>query len=265
MGNLWKLILKPHIFMFLLIFFICGSVWGFLEAYLFWFLEDLGSTKLTMGLSLAVGTIAGVPLTIGSAFIIGRLGNNNVIVLALGLYCLRLLGYSFINSPLESLFFEILKPFGNSLLMIAAMTYAKNNADISTMASLEGVMGALYFGVGKALGSLVGGLAIEELGVRNTLRCFSMGSFVAASIYLCFTLLYKRRMRTPKEGVEEEGKEKEVTVLERKCEHGDSESEKKESDDYKEELGVGTSDKTSSSAQEVGGVPVEGGDDSRGT
>ena len=72
--NLWKLILKPHIFMFLFIFFICGSVWGFLEAYLFWFLEDLGSTKLTMGLSLAVGTIAGVPLTIGSAFIIGRLG-----------------------------------------------------------------------------------------------------------------------------------------------------------------------------------------------
>ena len=33
--------------------------------------------------------------------------------------------------------FQVLKPFGNSLLMIAAMTYAKNNADISTMASLE--------------------------------------------------------------------------------------------------------------------------------
>ena len=77
--NLWKLILKPHIFMFLLVFFICGSVWGFLESYLFWFLEDLGSTKLTMGLSLAVGTIAGVPLTIGSAFIIGRLGYQNLL------------------------------------------------------------------------------------------------------------------------------------------------------------------------------------------
>ena len=62
--------------MFLVAFFICGSVWGFLESYLFWFLEDLGSTKLTMGLSLAVGTIAGVPLTIGSAFIIGRLGSQ---------------------------------------------------------------------------------------------------------------------------------------------------------------------------------------------
>ena len=72
-------------------------------------------------------------------------------------------------------------------------------------------------------------------------------------------------MRTAKEGVEEEGKEKEVTVLERQCENGDSETEKKETDDDKEELGVGTSDKASSSAQDVGGGAVEGGDDSRGT
>ena len=66
--------MQPHIFMFLVIFFLCGAVWGFLESYLFWFLEDLGSTKLTMGISLAVGTIAGVPLTIGSGYIIRKLG-----------------------------------------------------------------------------------------------------------------------------------------------------------------------------------------------
>ena len=66
------------------------------------------------------------------------------------------------------------------------MTYAKNNADIETMASLEvgsykskflilnatmplffkGVMGALYFGIGKAAGSLIGGLVIEDIGVN---------------------------------------------------------------------------------------------------
>merc|ERR1712073_103545 len=193
--NLWKLILKPHIFMFLLIFFICGSVWGFLEAYLFWFLEDLGSTKLTMGISLAIGTVAGIPLTIASGAIIKKFGNCNVIVFALALYSLRLLGYSFIESPLESLFFEILKPFGNSLLLIAAMTYAKNNADIENMASLEGVMGALYFGVGKAMGSLVGGLVIEDIGVRNTFRSFSVVALVTASVYFCFTHVHEKRSK----------------------------------------------------------------------
>lgn len=191
--NLGKLITRPHIFMFLVIFFVCGAIWGFLEAYLFWFLEDLGSTKLTMGISLAIGTVAGIPLTIASGVIIKKFGNSNIIVLALSVYSLRLLGYSFIEQPLQSLIFEILKPFGNSLLMIAAMTYAKNNADIETMASLEGLMGALYFGVGKSVGSLVGGLLIDELGVRNTFRCFGTVSLVAASLYFLFTFLWEKR------------------------------------------------------------------------
>ena len=190
--------------------------------------------------------------------------------------------------------------------MIAAMTYAKNNADISTMASLEvglsidlylsfpcwglcfnwfalqGVMGALYFGVGKALGSLVGGLAIEEVGVRNTFRwdtqwcheifpneiitllghvlliksaltftkifarCFSLGSFVAASVYLCFTLLYGRRMRIAKEGEEEEGKKEAST-------DGKNDNEEEKGKE------VTMSDKVNAS------VPELGGEGSRGT
>ena len=135
--NVGKLLVKPHILIFLVMFFLAGSIWGFLESYLFWFLEDLGSTKLTMGVNLAVGTVAGIPLTIASGAIIRRFGTTNVIILALFLYSVRLLGYSFLTTATQSLIFEVLKPFGNSLLMIAAMTYAKDNADISTMASLE--------------------------------------------------------------------------------------------------------------------------------
>ena len=38
------------------------------------FTKDLGSTKLTMGISLALGTLAGIPLTIASGAIIKSLG-----------------------------------------------------------------------------------------------------------------------------------------------------------------------------------------------
>ena len=56
-------------------------------------------------------------------------------------------------------------------------------------------MGALYFGVGKALGSLIGGLAIDAIGVRNTFRCFSIASLVAASVYLLFTSMWDKRKK----------------------------------------------------------------------
>ena len=54
-------------------------------------------------------------------------------------------------------------------------------------------MGALYFGVGKSMGSLVGGLVIEELGVRNTFRIFGCLALVAASLYFLFTFIWERR------------------------------------------------------------------------
>ena len=57
----------------------------------------------------------------------------------------------------------------------------------------KGVMGALYFGVGKSMGSLVGGLVIEELGVRNTFRIFGCLALVAASLYFLFTFTWQRR------------------------------------------------------------------------
>ena len=157
--------------MFLVIFFVCGCIWGFIEAYLFWFLEDLGSTKLTMGISLAIGTVAGIPLTIASGAIIKKFGYVELIfilyLLAITLFqklqchciCSGIIfpetaGIFFhwkcftvtlfwgqwlhnLDPSIKLFWIQVLKPFGNSLLVIAAMTYAKNNASIETMASLE--------------------------------------------------------------------------------------------------------------------------------
>ena len=43
------------------------------------------------------------------------------------------------------------------------------------------------------MGSLVGGLVIEELGVRNTFRVFGCLALVAASLYFLFTFTWERR------------------------------------------------------------------------
>ena len=56
-------------------------------------------------------------------------------------------------------------------------------------------MGGLYFGVGKALGSLFGGLLIEAIGERNTFRCFSALSLSAGFAYFLFTLILENRMK----------------------------------------------------------------------
>ena len=76
-------------------------------------------------------------------------------------------------------------------------------------------MGALYFGIGKATGSLVGGLVIDDLGVRNTFRCFSILSLTAASIYFCFNYVHEKKLNLDQNVDTEAG----ISVIEENKKH----------------------------------------------
>jgi hypothetical protein len=65
-----KVLLQPRVLIYLGAFLLAGMLWGFLETFLFWHMEDLGATKFLMGISLAVGTLAGLPLTIFSRWVV---------------------------------------------------------------------------------------------------------------------------------------------------------------------------------------------------
>ena len=92
-----RVVCRPRVLAFLLAFACAGVLWGCMETFLFWHLEDLGASKLLMGLSLAVGTVAGVPLTIFSSQILGLFGHEMVAFVSLALYSVRMLGYSLIR------------------------------------------------------------------------------------------------------------------------------------------------------------------------
>ena len=55
-------------------FLVAGIMWGFIESFLFWYMEDLGASKFLLGISLGAATLAGVPLTIFSHLLIKKLG-----------------------------------------------------------------------------------------------------------------------------------------------------------------------------------------------
>ena len=61
-----KVLCSGDVMTFLFSFFVAGFLWGFFDNFFFWLMEDLGSTKFLMGISLSVGTIAGIPITLFS-------------------------------------------------------------------------------------------------------------------------------------------------------------------------------------------------------
>lgn len=63
-----------------------------LDTFLFWLLQDLGAQKYLMGITVTVGSIAGIPILVASGYIIKKLGFVNTIVFGFGFYVLRMLG-----------------------------------------------------------------------------------------------------------------------------------------------------------------------------
>ena len=73
--NLQKVLCKVDVIAYLVVFLVAGVIWGFLESFLFWYMEDIGASKLLLGVSLGIGTLTGVPLTIFSHLLLKNVGN----------------------------------------------------------------------------------------------------------------------------------------------------------------------------------------------
>ena len=71
-----------------------GLFMGYIESYLFWFLEEIGGTKSLMGLTVTVACLAGVPILLLSDKIFRKIGQPNVQVIGFIVYTIRLLGRS---------------------------------------------------------------------------------------------------------------------------------------------------------------------------
>ncbi|XP_022822081.1 uncharacterized protein LOC111353335 [Spodoptera litura] len=173
--------------------FIMGTAWGYIESFLFWLLQDLGASRSLMGITITVGGIAGLPLLVLSGPIIRRLGHANVLFIGFIFYAIRLLGYSLIYNPWLCLVFEALESVTSSLSFTAAVTYAARLSSTTTDTSVQGLLGGIYYGVGKGAGSLIGGYLMKFFGTRPTYQIFAGATFITGCIYYLFNKFYLRK------------------------------------------------------------------------
>ncbi|KAF4523119.1 hypothetical protein B566_EDAN003134 [Ephemera danica] len=181
-----KVLKNVEITALLLACFLLGTAWGYLESFLFWLLQDLGGSRLLMGLTITVGGLAGLPLLALSGPIIEALGHANVICLGFVFYAVRLVGYSLLWNPWLCLLFEAMEGVTSSLTFTAVVTYGARLSNPSTDSSVQGLIGGIYYGVGKGGGSLIGGFLIKAVGARPTYQLFAVASAGFSVIYFLF-------------------------------------------------------------------------------
>lgn len=117
-----------------------------------------------------MGMVTSLPFLVFSGPITDLVGHINVIVVGMLAYAVRMVGYSFLQDPAHVYPYEALEGLTMALMMTSAVTYVARISSPKTVASVMGVMGALFFGVGKGSGSLFGGMLMSVIGARNTFR-----------------------------------------------------------------------------------------------
>ncbi|KAJ8983093.1 hypothetical protein NQ317_007135 [Molorchus minor] len=156
---------------------ILGCAWGFIESFLFWLLEDLGRFEITYGFDHNSGR-CGWYTPVGTV----RTHSKKVGP----------------RQSMESITF--------GLSFTAAVTYAAKLSTVTTDTSIQGMLGGLYYGVGKGVGSLVGGYLIKPIGIRHTFQVFAIVVTVVGFIYFGFYHIYMKK--NPSQGIDITKKEK---------------------------------------------------------
>ncbi|KAK3883647.1 hypothetical protein Pcinc_012057 [Petrolisthes cinctipes] len=184
------LLRNPEVLTLLMVMLITGTFFGLLDTFLFWLLQDLGAKKSLMGITVTVGTVAGIPILVASKSIIRKLGHANTIVLSLAFYVIRMIGYSYLTNPWWCMPFETLECFTVSLLGTAAVLYTDVLATPNTIATLQGMAMGIHHGIGRAIGSLVGGFLIAPIGIRATFRLAAGLSAITCIIYFILNRVF---------------------------------------------------------------------------
>ncbi|ODM98430.1 Major facilitator superfamily domain-containing protein 6 [Orchesella cincta] len=182
--NATDLLNYPEVVVFLGMIFVLGNLWGFVESYLFIFLDELNAPKYLLGLTLTVGSLAGIPFLYGAEKLVTKAGRVNIIAFAFIVYFIRFFGYSYIPNPFWCFPFEAMEAFTYHLMWVAAATYCAVLAPKGLLATLTGVMGSLHYGLGKGSGAFIGGYLISVTNTRLSFRYFGIAAGIFGTIYL---------------------------------------------------------------------------------
>ncbi|XP_040071781.3 major facilitator superfamily domain-containing protein 6-like protein B [Ixodes scapularis] len=167
----WTVLKSIDMMVFSLFSCFIGAFGAFHVSYNVWFLEDIGSSQLTIGLASAVQNLAvQAPLLFVSGHIFKGLGYFLTCSLIFLAFALKFVGFSLIYNPWYAVVVDVTYGAAHSLMTGAMPAFAQDRAPGGTVTTLLSVLIACTEGIGVLLGNLVGGLGFGKFGGRLMFR-----------------------------------------------------------------------------------------------
>lgn len=171
----------PRLILLAITAFLIGAVTSTIQNFLFWHMEDHGSSELVMGSSVALGLLGEVLLHPFRTRLLRKLSRPGAIGLGLGCLSGQLLYYSFLWSWWAVLPVQVLSALSHGALWWAVGTSIEDLATPGTERPLSAMFRGHFYGGGASLGSFVGGFVVRRfsLAVLYQASCAVLGLWLA--------------------------------------------------------------------------------------
>ncbi|XP_009985131.1 PREDICTED: major facilitator superfamily domain-containing protein 6-like, partial [Tauraco erythrolophus] len=150
--------------------FLTGAAGSAVENFLFWQMQDRGSSELYMGLSVSVGLLAEILLSFFKGKLLRTFSSSRIVAVSLSLLAVQLLCYSFLWTPWSVLLVQVLSAFSNGALWWVVNAMVDDITIPGMERSLHAVLHGLCRGGGASLGSFAGGFVVKYFGLAVLYR-----------------------------------------------------------------------------------------------
>ncbi|KAI5702081.1 hypothetical protein M8J75_016378 [Diaphorina citri] len=205
LKDVTKLLGEPRVLAFLFWCICVGVCTAMVWQYLFWFLEDLATAqgceystwmKTLQGLVMTVQCFGGeLPFFFLSGWFLRKLGHINSMSLVLLGFAVRFYLYAMLTNPWGAVPIELLNGVTFGLFWPTMASYANIIAAPGTEATIQGLVGAVFEGVGVSLGSQVGGWIFTYQGGSSTFQLFGHVGLIMCGIHLVWHYVLKTKAR----------------------------------------------------------------------
>jgi PPP family 3-phenylpropionic acid transporter len=183
-NNVLSLLTQRRWILFLLVVWIAGAGIAMFNNYYFIFLDQIGTSDGMMGVALALGILSEIPFFIYSNRFLKRFGSAGVLLIGTGVITIRNLVCSMVGIPWQGLALQLIQGPTFALVWVAGVEFASQIAPPGMGATAQGIFGGVFTGLGFASGSLLGGILMQELGIRPMYQISALGVFLASLLFI---------------------------------------------------------------------------------
>ncbi|MFO7682334.1 MAG: major facilitator superfamily domain-containing protein 6 [Chloroflexota bacterium] len=186
-GKFWiglrLLLTNRRWLLFLGVVLIEGMCLSIFLNYLFLYLDELGTNRVIMGLTLTVATLSEIPIFLNSRKLL-KWGAPFLLAFSLIFMVIRSFAYANVTAPWQVLVISLLHGPTFAAMWAAGVAYAAEIAPPGLGATAQGVLNGTVFGLGTALGAFTGGYLYDTAGVVAAFRWAGWASLAALLVFL---------------------------------------------------------------------------------